>query len=171
MRFVSSKEKIYKILMYGLTFTFMFVLQELIFSRHPLFGYILLPIPCAVIALSIIENAAFGVFFGLFCGLIIDVSSGSILFWYSVFLMIASYISGRVLTNWIRQNLPSAIILSVCCFTVGEIFRVIILNVLSNGAGLLSVFTKAIPSALLSAFLAAPFILLLHAIHRKLSDD
>ena len=167
---MSGKERLHKILLYSLTFLTMFLLQELVFSTLPVFGFILLPIPCAVIALSVIESAPFGVFFGLSCGMILDVSSGSSLFWYSVMLMAASYLAGRVLTNWIRQSLPSAIVMAVCLFLSGECLRGLVLNVFTGGAGFLSVFTSAIPSGLLSSLLAVPFIFLLQHIHRKHSE-
>ena len=167
---MSGKEKLHKILLYSLVFFFMFLLQMLVFSNLPVLGFILLPIPCAVIALSVIEGAAFGVFFGLICGLILDVSGGTVLFWYSVSLMLASYLVGRVLTNWIRQSLPAAMILSVSAFTLGAILRVLILHVFVDGAQFLSLFTAAVPSALLSSIAALPFILILQYVHRKHSE-
>ncbi|MBR6557342.1 MAG: hypothetical protein IKT60_07935 [Clostridia bacterium] len=167
---MSGKEKLHKILLYSLTFVFMFLLQELFFANLPVFGFILLPIPCTVIALSMIESAPFGVFFGLACGLVLDVSCGTALFWYSVMLMFASYLVGRVLTNWVHQSLPSAMILSASAFILGEILRVLILHIFIDGAGLLSVFTDAIPASLLSSVTALPFILILQHIHRKHSE-
>lgn len=167
---MNGKEKLHKILLYSLVFFFMFMLQELFFSRIPVWGFILLPIPCAVIALSVIESAPFGVFFGLACGLILDVSGGSALFWHTVMLMCASYLAGRVLTNWIRQSLLSAISLSVCLYIIGECLHILLLYVFTGSAGFLTVFTAAIPSALLSSILSIPFAVLLRHIHRNHSE-
>ena len=113
---------------------------------------------------------SFGVFFGLACGLILDVSGGSALFWHTVMLMTTSYLAGRVLTNWIRQSLLSAISLSVCLYIIGECLHVLLLYVFTGSAGFLTVFTAAIPSALLSSILSIPFAVLLRHIHRKHSE-
>lgn len=166
---MSRRERLNKTLTYSLLLLALFLLDSLLLSRVSILGHRLSPIPFIIIALAVLENAHFGVFFGLVVGLILDISSGTVFYWYAITLMLLSFVCGGFLTSFLRRNIISAALCSLIATLLSETAHTLIFLVMYGRANFLDIFTLTIPSVLLSFIAALPAIWLLDMIHRKIT--
>lgn len=167
---MSRHERLNKIFAYTLILLLAYLCVEGFFSRVPVFGIYLMPIPAAIIALSVFESAGFGVGFGLAFGLMLDVSTGSPYYRNAVFLMLAAFVCGRVLISVLRQNAVSGLICAFFATLVGNLLNYVLFFMLFDRAHLLGILTYVLPETLLSFIAAVPLILLMYAVHRRLDE-
>ncbi len=66
-----------------------------------------------VISIGMFEREYAGMFYGLFAGLLLDTFSSQTVFFHSIMLMAAGYISGVLITRLMRNNLKTCLLMNI----------------------------------------------------------
>lgn len=108
-----GKYKYFRYFAYLIELLIFFMVQETPGLVPELFGarpVILIPV---ALAISMFENETVGMFFGLFCGLLIDFGAGGTLGFHGLLLSAVCYGIGLITANLVQTNFLTAMLIAI----------------------------------------------------------
>lgn len=159
-----------KAVSYGLLLIVLYALQAMVFPYLKIFGIKPLILPVAVMCVSLFEGSARGGLFGLFAGILCDLSFNQPILQFTIFLTIFGVVAGYLFDTVMSTSFPAFLIctgiaLMVCACV--QAFRI----VFYNGAEILAVLSVAVGQMLYSSLFTFPLYYLVRAIRRISRDD
>ena len=158
--------KILRYSAYAVELLFAFVLQTTPYFLPSMFGEkAVLLIPLAISA-SVFERDIPAVIFGALCGVFADLSYSGTMGFFGIFLVIISYITSRLMTDYIKTNMISVM-------TVGTVGVILVLTahflfycVFAGYTGLWTIFSCRY---LIRILYTVAFIPLFYLLNKKIS--
>jgi rod shape-determining protein MreD len=117
-------ESVLKFIAYGLFLIILFILQAMVFPRLAIGGIKPLIIPIAVIGVSMFEGGARGCVFGLFAGLLCDISLDSPTIAFTLLLTAAGIIMSMLTQYVMTRGFPSFLFSSVILLMLSSFAQV-----------------------------------------------
>lgn len=137
---MTTRDFCIKWLAYGLALLPVWLLEEFLFSRYPVFGLTPMLLPLAAVAVATLEGASGGAGFGLAAGILFDAAQGQVAGVFTLLLTLMGLCSGLLSRYFLRQNPVGCFLCSLLTLTAVDALRV--LSRLAQGV--------AAPAALLS---------------------
>lgn len=105
--------KLCKYTAYTVEILLAFIIQSTPYCLPEIFGEkALLLLPLAV-SIAVLEEEIPAMIFGLICGLLADSAFNGTIGFFSIFFVVLCYISGRFMTDYIKMNLLSVMLLAL----------------------------------------------------------
>ena len=105
------KYKLLRLLAYGIEIVLLYVAQNTPGLLPPLLGVRPVLVLCALITFAMMEDEKTGLGFGIFTGLLLDLSAGNAIGLYAAVLGIIGFFCGLLAANLIKTNLLTALAL------------------------------------------------------------
>lgn len=115
---METRFKVLRYIAYTIEILVLFIVQETpglipaIYGAKPV---ILIPI---ALSIALFESELTGMAFGVFCGLLTDAGIGGTLGFHAILLAVLCYLIGILVTNLMKTNLITAVIVATICIPV-----------------------------------------------------
>ena len=167
---VRRKRVILKILRYALFLLILYILQGLIFSHFKIFGSVPMLFPMAVIGVSLFTGCTTGGVFGLFAGILCDISLNETAALFTITFTVIGLLVGALSESVITRSLISYCILSLLALMLTAFFQMFSLLFFAGEGPELLVKT-AIVQTLVSLIFLFPIYFCLRPIVRRNSPS
>lgn len=104
--------KFIRCLAYTIEIIILYILQNTPYLLPPLMGARPVLVVPAMLTVALLEDEKVGLGFGIFTGLLLDMSAGSILGFHAMILGFLGYFIGILVVNLVKTNLLTALLLS-----------------------------------------------------------
>ena len=109
-----NRQTIKNVLLHAVFLLVVYILQAEVFSRVKLFGYTPALLPLAVIGVAMLEGNGRGSIFGLFAGILCDISYNQPAAVMTLTLTVVGWLAGRLAETVVRRGFLAYIALSFC---------------------------------------------------------
>ena len=169
---LTKKNEIKKHIVWVLLLCAAFLLQTTYGFMPHIFHAKLLPLLPLLGCICMAEKEKCAPWYGLFCGLLMDVTSPSMVGYNALILMLICTFIGWVSTNYLRNTLLTNLVMgSVLIFLGQSLYWLFFIEFKqTDGAGLVYL-TVFLPTILMNMILIIPFFFLVLAIGRKLKKE
>ena len=120
---IRKKRAILKVLRYGLFLLVLYILQGLIFSHFKIFGSVPMLFPMAVIGVALFAGINTGGVFGLFAGILCDISLNETAALFTITYTIIGLLIGTLSESVITRSMLSYCILSLLALMLTAFFQ------------------------------------------------
>jgi rod shape-determining protein MreD len=164
---VRRKRTIVKVLRYALFLLVLYILQGLIFSHFKIFGSVPMLFPMAVAGVALFAGSITGGTFGLFAGILCDISLNQPAVIFTVTFAVLGLLIGSLSESVITRSLVSYCILSVLCLALTAFFQMFSLLFFAGQSPSLLVRTAVIQTLVSLIFLFPIYFCLRPVIRRN----
>ena len=165
-----SWKSVIKAAVYGALLIVLYVLQSMIFPRLSIFGIKPLILPVAVMCVSLFEGPIRGGIFGIFAGILCDLSFNQTVMQFTIFMTILGITAGYLFDTVLSTGFPSFLMctgISLLICAAVQAFGI----VFYNGAEILTVLIVAVGQMLYSLVFTFPLYYLVRAVRRISRND
>lgn len=152
-----------KVLFYALLLFGLYILQAMIFTHLPIFGVKPLLLPVAVMCVALFEGTAGGGAFGLFAGILCDMSFNQPAIQFTLFLTLLGLSAGYLFDTVLSTSMPAFIVCTVISLVISAAVQAFPTIVYGN-ADMLTVLQVMLIQTLYSSLFTLPLYYLIRKI-------
>lgn len=153
--------------LHALFLIIVYVLQSEVFSYIPIFGYTPALLPLAAIAVAMMEGNGNGSLFGLFAGVLCDISFHQPAALMTLTLTVIGWVVGRLSETVVRRGFLSLVVigfLSLICVAFVQMLGLLF----TSGTPLINLLTTALVQACVTIIFTLPMYWAVKALIRRL---
>ena len=163
---MTRRDQIHKWFVYALALVPVWLLDEFVLNRVPLFGVVPMLLPLTVVAVAVLEGSVAGAGFGMAVGLLWELAypggSGILVFG----MTLAGMLTGSIAQYALSQSFPGCLLCSAAILALLDLLRVL-RGLITHAASLPALLQVAVPEFLYSLAWTPVVYLLFRAIFRR----
>ena len=127
--------RVIKVILYAVILIISYLLQAMAFVRTGLFGIRPLVLPTAVVSVAVFEGSEKGSLFGLFAGMLCDLSMAQPMIEFTLILTLVGAGVGLLADKLLSRGFPTYVICSVAALAAASAVQTIGAILFSNASG------------------------------------